>query len=75
MTTLGKSARSLDHARIAIVSATKPFSRYRRTAPDGPSSQELLPEVFKSPSYFADSCGGAPIEIIKQYIDQQKTPL
>lgn len=28
-----------------------------------------------SPSYFASSCGGAPLEIIKQYIEQQKTPL
>jgi putative transposase len=27
-----------------------------------------------SPSYFAASCGGAPIEIIRQYIEQQKTP-
>lgn len=27
-----------------------------------------------SPSYFAGSCGGAPLEIIKQYIEQQKTP-
>ncbi|PYX56599.1 MAG: IS200/IS605 family transposase, partial [Acidobacteria bacterium] len=27
-----------------------------------------------SPSYFAASCGGAPISILKQYIDQQKTP-
>lgn len=27
-----------------------------------------------SPSYFASSCGGAPIEIIRQYIQQQKTP-
>ena len=27
-----------------------------------------------SPSYFAASCGGAPLEIIKQYIDQQTTP-
>ncbi len=26
-----------------------------------------------SPSYFAGSCGGAPIEIIKQYIEQQNT--
>ena len=30
--------------------------------------------VFWSPSYFAASCGGAPIEIIRQYIEQQKTP-
>ena len=28
-----------------------------------------------SPSYFAASCGGAPLEIIKQYVQQQKTPL
>jgi putative transposase len=28
-----------------------------------------------SPSYFAASCGGAPPGIIKQYVEQQKTPL
>ena len=27
-----------------------------------------------SPSYFAGSCGGAPIEIVRQYIEQQNTP-
>ena len=27
-----------------------------------------------SPSYFAGSCGGAPIEIVRQYIEQQKAP-
>ncbi|WP_302311236.1 IS200/IS605 family transposase [Parasutterella excrementihominis] len=27
-----------------------------------------------SPSYFAASCGGSPISIIKQYIEQQDTP-
>ena len=27
-----------------------------------------------SPSYFAGSCGGAPIDIIKKYIEQQDTP-
>ncbi|HCT9717722.1 transposase, partial [Proteus mirabilis] len=25
------------------------------------------------PSYFAGSCGGAPISIIRQYIEQQET--
>lgn len=51
----------------------------------GVSSRKLKlhhPEVanryFKSalwsPSYFAASCGGAPLEIIKQYVQQQKTP-
>jgi putative transposase len=30
--------------------------------------------VLWSPSYFAGSCGGAPISIIKQYIQRQQTP-
>jgi putative transposase len=30
--------------------------------------------VLWSPSYFAGSCGGTPIEIIRQYIEQQQTP-
>ena len=39
---------------------------------------ELLKYFWKgvlwSPSYFAGSCGGAPIEIVRQYIEQQNTP-
>jgi REP-associated tyrosine transposase len=31
--------------------------------------------VLWSPSYFAASCGGAPIGVLKAYIEQQKTPL
>ena len=31
--------------------------------------------VLWSPSYFAASCAGAPLGIIKQYALQQKTPL
>jgi putative transposase len=27
-----------------------------------------------SPSYFGASCGGAPLSIIKQYIENRKTP-
>lgn len=27
-----------------------------------------------SPSYFAGSCGGAPIAVIRQYIEQQRSP-
>ena len=30
--------------------------------------------VLWSPSYFAASCGGAPIGILKAYIEQQKAP-
>ncbi len=29
---------------------------------------------FWSPSYFAGSCGGAPISVIKQYIENQQKP-
>ena len=31
--------------------------------------------VLWSPSYFAASCGGAPLHLIKRYIEQQATPL
>ena len=31
--------------------------------------------VLWSPSYFAGSCGGAPISIIRQYVEQQRTPI
>ena len=35
---------------------------------------QLWGAALWSPSYFAASCGGAPISIIKQYIEQQNTP-
>jgi len=31
--------------------------------------------VLWSPSYFAGSCGGAPIEIVRKYIEAQNTPI
>lgn len=31
--------------------------------------------VLWSPSYFAASCGGAPLSVIKQYVEQQDRPL
>lgn len=30
--------------------------------------------VLWSPSYFAASCGGAPISIIRQYVERQREP-
>lgn len=30
--------------------------------------------VLWSPSYFAGSCGGAPLHIVKQYIQNQNSP-
>lgn len=36
--------------------------------------QHFYKGVLWSPSYFAASCGGAPISIIKTYIQSQQTP-
>jgi len=33
-----------------------------------------LKNALWSPSYFAGSVGGAPLSVLKQYIEQQKTP-
>lgn len=41
---------------------------YRKQYPS-PHKQHLW-----SPSYFAVSCGGAPIETLRQYIQNQKSP-
>jgi putative transposase len=37
-------------------------------------TKSLWGESLWSPSYFAGSCGGAPISVIRQYIEQQNTP-
>ena len=37
-------------------------------------AQSLWGNALWSPSYFAGSCGGAPLEVIRQYIQQQQTP-
>ena len=44
----------------------------RRLCPD--IAKSYCRGVLWSPSYFAASCGGAPISIVRQYIEQQKTP-
>src|SRR2546430_5735891 len=46
------------------------------TTPVTAHRQMLLRRMFLcSPSYFAASCGGAPLHLIKRYIEQQATPL
>ena len=37
-------------------------------------TKKLWAGALWSPSYFAGSCGGAPIAIIRQYVEQQQTP-
>ncbi len=40
-----------------------------------PSIQKaLLGKSLWSPSYFAGACGGAPLSVIRQYIEQQASP-
>ncbi|MFF2144060.1 IS200/IS605 family transposase [Kitasatospora sp. NPDC058190] len=40
----------------------------------GRVNRAIMHGHFWSPSYFAASCGGAPLSIIKQYIEQQQRP-
>lgn len=47
--------------------------RLRQEFP-GHIRKSLWGEHFWSPSYFAASCGGAPLAVIKEYIENQKPP-
>jgi putative transposase len=38
-------------------------------------AQRFRNGVLWSPSYFATSCGGAPIAVIRQYIEQKDSPI
>jgi len=49
-------------------------SRMIRKKNDPSIRKKLWGGALWSPSYFAGSCGGAPIAVIRQYIEQQKTP-
>ena len=49
-------------------------SRLIRKAKHPSIQKKLWGGHLWSPSYFAASCGGAPISIIRQYIEQQQTP-
>jgi putative transposase len=50
------------------------FSRMIRKKNYPSIQKKLWGGALWSPSYFAGSCGGAPVEIIRQYIEQQQTP-
>ncbi len=49
-------------------------AHYLRKEFAGRVNRHLMHGHLWSPSYFAASCGGAPLEIIEQYIEQQKRP-
>ncbi|MFE7034494.1 IS200/IS605 family transposase [Streptomyces sp. NPDC057621] len=49
-------------------------SRYLRAEYTGRVNRTGMGSVFWSRSYFAASCGGAPLSIIRQYIEDQRRP-
>jgi len=65
------------HPKISISSLVRSMKgvssrMLRKERPD--IAQHYWKDQLWSPSYFAASCGGAPIAILKQYIEQQDTP-
>jgi REP-associated tyrosine transposase len=59
----------------ALVNSLKGVSaRMLRSQYTGPVNRARMNGHFWSPSYLAASCGGAPLSIIRQYIDQQQRP-
>ncbi|PZT75080.1 MULTISPECIES: IS200/IS605 family transposase [unclassified Streptomyces] len=50
-------------------------SRYLRAEYADRINRTGIGSVFWSRSYFAGSCGGAPLAVIRQYIDGQKRPV
>jgi len=57
-----------------LVNALKGASSYRLKRMHPALKQQYWKGALWSPSYFAGSVGGASIEVVKQYIAQQKTP-
>ena len=49
-------------------------SRYIRQKKFPTLHKYIWMDSLWSGSYFAGSCGGAPLEVIRQYIEQQETP-
>ena len=66
------------HPKIAIsklVNSLKGVSSRELRKKGYPSvTQNLYGKQLWSPSYFAGSCGGAPLEIVKKYIENQRRP-
>lgn len=58
-----------------LVNSLKGVSSRMLRKKNYPSIQKALwGDSFWSPSYFAGTCGGAPLDVIREYIKQQKTP-
>ncbi len=58
-----------------LVNSLKGVSSRLVRKSDHPSIRSALwGDSLWSPSYFAGACGGAPLEIIRHYIEQQQSP-
>ncbi|MGH2638236.1 MAG: IS200/IS605 family transposase [Rhabdochlamydiaceae bacterium] len=63
------------HSISKLVNSLKGVSSRMIRKENYPSIQKALwGKSLWSPSYFAGSCGGAPISIIRQYIENQQAP-
>ncbi|MET9909380.1 transposase [Streptomyces sp. NPDC006476] len=49
-------------------------SRRLRRKFTGPVNRAIMYGRFRSGSYCAASCGGAPLRVVKDYIENQKQP-
>jgi len=58
-----------------LVNSLKGVSSRRLAQKYGRLHSYFWKGVLWSPSYFAGSVGGAPISVLRQYIEQQKRPL
>ncbi|MFJ7250947.1 IS200/IS605 family transposase [Kitasatospora sp. NPDC098652] len=59
-----------------LVNSLKGVSaRYLRQEYTGAMNRAIMHGHLWSPSYFAASCGGAPLSIIRQYIENQQRPV
>lgn len=59
----------------SLVNSLKGVSSRLIRKKDYPSLREKLwGNTLWSPSYFAGSCGGSPISILRQYIESQRSP-
>ena len=60
----------------SLVNSLKGVSaRILRRDVTGRVNRAIMHGRFWSPSYFAASCGGAPLTVVRQYIEQQRRPL
>jgi len=50
-------------------------SRYLRAEHGGRINRVGMGSAFWSRSYFAGSCGGAPLAVVREYIEGQKRPI